>query len=124
MAAPDGLSERGAALYAGLTKGQSVTAAQDVLAAEAARLADRLELLDGVLRGDEATWGRIRLPRGDDGDLILVIDGALAEARQQANALRSILATLDALTPKEDGPDDDALSAFFAGIGVSSPVRD
>jgi hypothetical protein len=64
-----------------------------VLIEEAARIADRLDRLDAVLRGDEETWIRLA---GDleDGEVRVVVDGALAEARQQATALKGIIAEL------------------------------
>lgn len=79
-----------------MTAARSFDPAGLVLVEEACRLADRLEKLDGLLRGDVDEWCRLQIPRGADeyDELVVVVNQALAEARQQANALRQIVATL------------------------------
>jgi hypothetical protein len=68
---------------------------QLALLLQACRLADRLDQLDMLARGDAASWARI-VERDvmRDGDLELVIDKALSEERQQALALKQLLAEL------------------------------
>lgn len=65
------------------------------LLVEAARTADRLDDLDRIIRGKGVLQLlRFRL-RDDDGRVAVVaFDGVLAEARQQAVALRALLAQL------------------------------
>jgi hypothetical protein len=66
-----------------------------VLAEEACRIADRLDRLEALIAGDDREWARIEFTvRGDRKEVRLVFDDALAEARQQANALRQIVTTL------------------------------
>lgn len=63
-----------------------------VLLEEACRIADRLDRLDALLIGDQQSWARIQ---GDmDSGFELVIDSTLAEARQQAGALRQLLSSI------------------------------
>jgi len=88
---PADLGERGQALWDALADGADPASA--VLIAEACRIADRLERLSALLGGEESEWARVQLPRGDD-ELVLRIDGALTEARQQAQVLRQILGQL------------------------------
>jgi len=61
---------------------------------EACRLVDRLDRLDALLRGDSESWARVRLPGRDAEVLILQVDSAMSEARQQALALKQIFAEL------------------------------
>ena len=89
---PVGLSARGAALWEALSVG--VDPAGAVLVAEACRIADRLERLSALVDGGEAEWARVQLPRGGDDELVLRVDGALTEARQQTQVLRQILGQL------------------------------
>jgi hypothetical protein len=70
--------------------------AERVLLEEACRTADRLDTLDRILRGDEGVWLRFR-SLNDDGSIVsVVINNALAEARQQQVALKTLLAELRA----------------------------
>jgi hypothetical protein len=55
---PDGLAERGTALWIDVLAERELDAAGRVLLAEACRMADRLEQMDRLLRGDIATWAR------------------------------------------------------------------
>lgn len=70
---------------------------------EACRIADRLDRLDALLRGKAEAWATVvyDLPSGT---FVLRIDSLLIEARQQANVLRQILASLPM---KEAASDDD-----------------
>lgn len=56
---------------------------------EACRLADRLDRLDATLTGEDA-W--LHFQANDDGsEVTVIVDKALAEARQQAVALKQIV---------------------------------
>lgn len=86
---------RGQQLWADLTADRDADAAWLVLAEEACRIADRLDRLEALIAGDDREWARIDFTvRGDRKEIRLVFDDALAEARQQANALRQIVTTL------------------------------
>ncbi len=89
---PADLGERGQALWDALA--DDADSASAVLIAEACRIADRLERLSALVGGEEVEWARVQLPRGGDDALVLRVDGALTEARQQTQVLRQILGQL------------------------------
>lgn len=98
-------------LHAGGAKHDPAT---DVLIEEACRIADRLDKLHRILIGRDEEWMRVRAAEvGSEGDLVVTIDGVLTEARQQATALRGLLAPLLKATPvaapvaKVDGKADE-----------------
>ncbi|PWR08586.1 hypothetical protein DKT68_15330 [Micromonospora acroterricola] len=67
--------------------------AERVILEEACRIADRLDTLDQVLSGDASGW--MRLKQSQDGSEVTVtLDNALSEARQQANVLKQLVASL------------------------------
>lgn len=104
-AVPGELGPRGRRLYAEtLAEHADLGARQRVVLEEAARAADRCELLDALLRGDEQVWARVCVPdRGTQ--LELIVDKTLAEARQQQAALARLLSELrQSLTPAEAKP--------------------
>lgn len=66
------------------------------LIVEAARIADRLDEIDGIITG-RTEWIELmhfRVSNGDQQTVTVTLDGVLAEARQQATTLRGILAQL------------------------------
>ncbi|MGZ4621470.1 MAG: hypothetical protein ACXVGF_04725 [Blastococcus sp.] len=102
MTAPVGLGARGQALWAELASEREFDAAGRVLAEEACRMADRLDRLHALISGDDREWARVEFSvRGDRKEIRLVFDDALAEARQQANALRQIVTSLRVGTSSE-----------------------
>ena len=66
------------------------------LVEQAARAADRLNRLRDLIEGDGETWAHLRFPRSatEEPTLILRIDGALSEERQQANLLRQLMSEI------------------------------
>ncbi len=82
-----------------------------VLLEEACRTADRLDKLDALLRGDADVWCRL-VHNIRNQDYELRIDSALTEARQQANTLRQLVASLPLKGAEDDGDDDD----WIAGL--------
>jgi len=88
---PSDLDERGQALWDALADGADPASA----------------VLSALLGGEEAEWARVQLPRGDDDELVLRVDGALTEARQQAQVFRQILGQLGLggidVTPQSGG---------------------
>lgn len=76
--------------------GDSLPPAQRVLLEEACRIADRLDTLDDFLDGRRDSWMKFHA-RNEDGSIVeVVVDKALGEARQQATALKQLIAELRA----------------------------
>jgi hypothetical protein len=94
--APPDLGTRGQWLWRQLHAGDPPTPDHDVLIAEACRITDRLDRLDALLLADQETWARLQVPDNDSGEIRLVLNAALAEARQQQLALKAITAELRA----------------------------
>lgn len=90
---PAGLGTRGRRLWKALT-GHGPSPAEREVALEACRTADRLDKLDALLRGDAEDWVRILPPREGEEELVLRIDGALSEARQQQTVLKQLVAAV------------------------------
>jgi hypothetical protein len=78
---------------AGEIKRDTLTGIPRALADEAVLIVERLEHLDAVLQGDPAAWIQV-LDRMPPGYAEVVINAPLAEARQQATALKGLLAEL------------------------------
>jgi hypothetical protein len=115
--APPDLDARGRWLWAQLSAGDPPPPEQQVLIAEACRIADRLDRLDALLR-DEDTWARLQVPdnAAETGEVRLVVNAAIGEARQQALALKGLAAELRAAkatgrTPAKEGSVLDQLAA-------------
>lgn len=70
---------------------------QRVLVEEAARIVDRLDRLDVAL-SSKGEW--LRFERDDGGDVVVTIDNVLSETRQQAVALKALVAEIRAALPK------------------------
>jgi hypothetical protein len=106
---------RGERLAAALRVHGPLPAGAEVLVDEAARITDRLDHLDGLLAGGEWLHMRIRAVTGDEDKQLIVVrvsvDNALAEARQQALALKNILAELRICGVGESGrsPEENPL---------------
>lgn len=110
----DGLGERGARLWREMA-GDTLSGAALVLLEEACRLADRLDRLDDFLRGHEDSWMKFHA-RNEDGSIVeVVVDKALAEARQQQVSLKQVVAELRQVTgkgqPQSQGGGSDDLAS-------------
>ncbi len=99
MTAPEGLHERGAALWASL--GQKAGTPAGDLALEASRTADRLDELDRIIHGKgvlNLLSFRLSLnfTEGDERTVNVKVDFAdvMAEARQQQMAFKQMLSAL------------------------------
>lgn len=90
-----GESESGSERLARELGVEALTGAAWALATEAVRIKQRLDQLDAYLAGDPDAWLRM-VARFDPLVVDIVIDKALAEARQQAVALKTVLAELRA----------------------------
>lgn len=100
-------------------RGDSLTGGRRALLEEACRIADRLDRLDAILRGDAAAWMTVRV--GDE-SMTVVVDKVLAEARQQAAVLKQILAEIRqgaANKPESGGSVIDQLAARRAARRAS-----
>jgi hypothetical protein len=93
---------RGARLWAALHE-EVIGESGLVLLEESCRIADRLDKLDELLKGDADVWARLVHDARTD-SYELKIDSALIEARQQANVLRQLIAGLPL---KEAGGDEE-----------------
>ena len=89
---PSGLGPRGEALWKALMPPNAVDSQRAVLAAEACRMADRLDQLDLLIRGDVDTWCRIT--EGRSGDLEVSLNAAATESRQLTNVFRQLMGQL------------------------------
>lgn len=89
------LGTRGRRLWRQVTAdGPELQPGERVLLEETCRAADRLDQLDRILRGDEDAWMRLH-SRNEDGSIVqVVLNNALAEARQQQTTLARLLAEL------------------------------
>ena len=88
----------------------SLTPAHTVLLEEACRIADRLDVLDGIIR----RWIEPSSEsEGGSGD----ISGFLAESRQQAGALKAILAEI---RQGQHGAAPSAAAGEAGGAGVAN----
>lgn len=83
-------------------------AALTALEVEAARIVDRLDRLEAVLSGDVDCW--LRLAEGRDGAIVVRVDAALSEARQQATVLRQLLVEITRRRGGSGDDDDDPLA--------------
>lgn len=90
---PAGLDTGGGQLWADITESHELNATQRVQLLEACRAKDRLDKLDGLLRGEVASWARLA-HRTLTADYELKIDQALAQANSTANLLKQLLAAL------------------------------
>ena len=84
---PDDLKTRGRELWVELNAG-ALPAPSRSLVHEAGRLLDRLDRLHALLQGREDFW--LQVYSGEDGEVTLVVDKILAEARQYTLAYNQL----------------------------------
>ncbi|MCI2421498.1 hypothetical protein MOQ72_29095 [Saccharopolyspora sp. K220] len=122
-AEPEGvtLGPSGQRLWAAMTEGGQLAPMQAVLLLEACRIADRLDKLDAQLRGED--W--LRFEASEDGpEVTVIVDRALSEARQQATALKQIVAELRQTTSRgKQKPAADAKGAGIADLTARIAAR-
>lgn len=90
---PPGLSAGGRALWKEVVDAHDLDALQVVTLTEACRAKDRLDKLDGILRGDGDTWAELVHDLRTE-DYELKIDAALSSANATANLMKQLLAAL------------------------------
>jgi hypothetical protein len=88
---PDGLRAGGLELWRGVTEVHDLDVTQRAQLVEACRAKDRLDQLDGLLRGDIDVWATVYT---SDAGADLVIDRALDKANTTANLMKQLLAAL------------------------------
>jgi hypothetical protein len=94
VAAPEDLAEGGRALWAELAPGGQAGPGELSVITEACRIRDRLDKLNRLLTGDANDWLELQEVKGHEGIAEIIIDKSLSEARQQALALKGLLAEL------------------------------
>ena len=97
---PARLRARGKQFWADITEAHDLDASQLLQLEEVCRTADRLEALDRLLTGDASDWLEVIESKGHEGQLEVVMDKALSEARQQQNILKQLIAAMR--LPDED----------------------
>jgi hypothetical protein len=112
------LGPSGSALWLEMTKDGQLPALQAVLLLEACRIADRLDKLDAQLRGED--WLRFLADEAGS-EVSVVVDKVLAEARQQATALKQIVAELRTAAgkPASKTPRAPSGSSAKGGAGIA-----
>lgn len=88
------LAEGGRALWTELAPGGQAGPGELTIIIEACRIRDRLDKLNRLLTGDANDWLELQEVKGHEGIAEIVIDKSLSEARQQALALKGLLAEL------------------------------
>ncbi|GGM64173.1 hypothetical protein GCM10012275_38390 [Longimycelium tulufanense] len=94
----DELGARGRRLWDEVTAAGELPPLQATLLREACRIADRLDRLHAQLDGRD--WLQLENAGEDGGPVTVVVDRALAEARQQAAVLKQLVAELRAATTR------------------------
>lgn len=112
---PPGLGTRGTRLWREMTASGALTPAHLVLLEEACRLADRLDWLNTIL----LRWvSPVNGDDEDDGPKPAEITGLLAESRQQATALRGLVAEIRQVQKASAAPSPKQ-AGRVGGSGVS-----
>lgn len=93
MSTPSGLAAGGRALWSAVTDTHDLDATQQVQLEEACRAKDRLDKLDGLLRGDVDSWATLIHDKRTE-DYELKIDAALTQANATANLMKQLIAAL------------------------------
>jgi hypothetical protein len=116
-------SKAGAELWAALTKDGDLPTLMKPLAVEACRIVDRLDRLDRQLDGHD--WLRFHANE-DQTEVIVYVDKVLSEAREQAMALRGIVAELEKglPKPKQEPKGGGKLASVVALLEAKRPAPD
>jgi hypothetical protein len=125
--APVGLQARGKRMWTESLQAWSLTPAHLVLLEEACRTADRLELLDKLIRAaTKAPRKRLRdsADEPDEPDETVTIAGLMAEGRAQQTVLKNLLTELRQGTRLADGGTGaDSGGSTAGGSGVADITR-
>jgi len=88
------LAAAGRNLWSLMTAGAMLGPMQKVLLLEACRIVDRLDKLDDQLTGTDREWLSLEPLDEHGATVIVVVDRALSEARQQASVLKGLLSEI------------------------------
>lgn len=103
---PDGgvvLGPTGRRIWEAMTAQGRPAPLQELLLVEACRIADRLDHLDALLRGEVDAWVSLEVPESGDGPAVVVVNNLISEARQQATALKTLVGELRQATKTARG---------------------
>lgn len=102
---PDDLADRGRLLWIEFGGSREGDPGSRLLLHECCRLADDLERLHRLMRGDVDEWVTVRLPRagGEDDELVLTVHNALTHRRLIVTTLRQTLQDLRRIRSKPIG---------------------
>jgi hypothetical protein len=117
----DGLSERSQALHDELAP--DLNPLSRLLLVEALRIADRLDYMDRLIAGKQRRGEWLRLQEGDAGEMRVVVDDLLAEARQHGTALKTMLADLVKVLPKQQAKDAPVKVSAIASLADAAARR-
>lgn len=119
---PVGFAAGAKSLWKAVTEAHDLDEVQLVQLEEACRAKDRLDKLDGLLRGEVDVWARlVHNLRTEDYDLR--IDAALSQANVTANLMKQLLASLrlpDEVTGKRPPKHGAARGAYIKGVVPSA----
>lgn len=117
-AAPAGLEIGGLELWDSVHRAKQLNPGETVVLEEACRIKDRCDLFASLLNGDEYQWAKLR-DISDSNRTVLMIDGAVTEARLHAGELRQLIEKLrlptGTVAPKES---DDPLARALAELAA------
>lgn len=121
--APGGgkLSERSQALHDELAP--DLHPLSRLLLVETLRVADRLDYFDRLIAGKSRRGEWLRLQEGDAGEMRVVVDDLLAEARQHGTALKTMLAELMKALPKTPAAAPTAKGSAIASLADAAARR-
>jgi hypothetical protein len=91
---PEGLASGGLALWSAACSAKSLHPGELVVLEEACRIKDRCDLFARLLDGDQGTWAQVREFQDRPGVAVLMVDGAVTEARLHAGELRQLIEKL------------------------------
>lgn len=119
---PHALEPRGLRLYRSIAEGKKLTEPEIANLVEACRIADRLERLNGLISGDADSWMYIKESRADDGEIQVIINDPMKEARMHAAALRSLLAPFEVAKAEQPAGEVPSNVANIKD-GITKPTR-
>jgi hypothetical protein len=121
--APVGLQARGRRMWADSLAAWSLTPAHMVLLEEACRTADRLELLDKLIRAAVKAPPKAARESEDEPDATVTVAGLMAEGRAQQTVLKNLLTELRQGQRLADGTTGADSGTTSGGAGVADITR-
>lgn len=115
-----GFEESGQQLWDAAQAELKLGALQTPLLVEACRIADRLDVLDAQLHGHD--WLRFRHDESG-AEVTVYVDRVLAEAREQATALRGIVAELTKPAGKSEAEPEKKGGGVLADLAAARAAR-